>query len=147
MKLNFARLSPALGTLLAPSCRVSLFGGLMDNIQFSAELAKMHASHLDLAKHITHFLEEIFKDSKKARQPAFQTIVLGKQPYILDYKERKHVFVFNYAAAAVTLTTSEGINISLPPQVWTNIGFRPDTQLSSTATTALEIKCTDEVQP
>lgn len=92
---------------------------------------------------VDRFLAEL----KKKDEPLFHTFQLGTQPFRLNYKNRRHVFVYNYSTAAVTLAASDGQTVILPPQVWSNMGFQQGTSFTTTTTSLIEIKCTDEVIP
>jgi hypothetical protein len=103
---------------------------------------KDHAKEV-FQRAVDEFLAELYKKNT----PQSNTFQLGTQPFVLDYKNRRHIFVYNYSTASVTLAANDGQTVILPPQVWSNMGFNQGTSFNTTATTLIEVKCTDEVIP
>lgn len=70
------------------------------------------------------------------------------QPYVLDYKGRKHVFLWS-TAATLMLSFDDLGSITITPGVWYNISFDQGMRIfgNNTTTTTLYIKCTDEPIP
>lgn len=104
--------------------------------------SKDHAKEL-FQKAIDEFLSEVYKKNN----PISNSFQLGTQPFVLDYKNRGHIFVYNYSTASVTLASNDGKTVILPPQVWSNMGFNQGTSFNTTATSLIEVKCTNEVIP
>ena len=91
-------------------------------------------------------VDELRAEIGKANTPVFYNVQFGQQPFVLDYKNRKHVFVFNPTGSAIIMTTNDGISVTLPSQAWTNIGLEPSTAFSA-ASGRVVVKCTNEVTP
>lgn len=74
---------------------------------------------------------------------------ISKQPYVVNYKNRRHIFIFNPGSTALTLTDGTGEwKVSLPPNAWSNVSFPNSLQLTASAGPAIiKVKCTDEVVP
>lgn len=92
------------------------------------------------------YIEAVISSIERARDPEFDEYQLGQQPYVVNYKNRKHIFLFNPTVTAITLTSNDGISFVLPAQQWVNLGLRPSTPLSASSGRIL-IKCTDEAVP
>lgn len=72
------------------------------------------------------------------------------QPLVLDYQDRKHVFLYNPTNAPVVLNSEQGGEWStqVPAYGWANCSFPPGTRLkASVANTVIKAKSTDEVIP
>jgi hypothetical protein len=117
------------------------------NEQLLRQLNAEYATKDDIRDIFQHSVDQFLAELYKKNSPLSTTFQLGTQPYVVDYKNRRHIFVYNYSTTTVVLTSNDGKVINLPPQVWSNLGFQQGTSLSTTATTLLEIKCTDEVIP
>ena len=70
------------------------------------------------------------------------------KPYIIDYKERKHVYIW-LPSSALALSFEDYGSGTVQAQVWTNLGLPEGIRVFATAqtsgTTPLYVKCTDEV--
>jgi hypothetical protein len=74
---------------------------------------------------------------------------VSTQPYVVNYKNRRHIFIYNPSATAITLQdgTGEWV-IKLPANDWANVSIPNSTQLkASTGPAVIKVKCTDEVVP
>lgn len=91
------------------------------------------------------FIRKIEEQIYFARNPIYYDFTLGTQPYVVDYKGRKHIFIFNTNTTAVNLVSTEGFTIPLPPQAWSPIGHREGSRFNCTTLIPINIKCTDEV--
>lgn len=82
-----------------------------------------------------------------SRPPEFyQRLVGPNQPAMIDYRERRHLFV--WAPAAVTLQLPADLGqLALAAGSWTNVGLRQGTPVTASTTTLLLFKATDEVAP
>lgn len=121
----------------------------MDQSQFMNELAQAHGSISTKVNRLIEMFQTLEEDSKKSRDPVLYdlTVTTTNQPVVVMYKERKHIFVYNNSASSITLTSTDGYVLPLPPQVWSIVGFREGTRLTSSGAAMLSFKCTDEVQP
>lgn len=106
---------------------------------FSNPLTPAHLHEL-FDEFVRNFNENIYR----SRTPIYTNFTLGTQPWVVDYKGRKHVFVFNTSGTAVNLV-SGSFTIPLPPQSWTPIGHDQGTSFNGSAATMIIVKCTDEV--
>lgn len=116
-------------------------------------LREIHAKLGNLSRH--HIKEEfgtvieaVLADYRKREDPVYDTIVVGAQPYEVNYKNRRHVFAYNGTGSSITLTTPDGFwSTTLTAKTWTNISYPQGTQLSSATAAQFVIKCTNEVIP
>ena len=80
------------------------------------------------------------------REPIGATVqISATTPYIIDYKERKHLFIFS--ATSLTLTLEDLGNFALPSGQWVNMGFSTGTRVYASGQSSnvpLFVKCTDE---
>lgn len=84
----------------------------------------------------------------EARKPINDIAQISStRPYTLDYKGRKHVFV--YATSPLSLTIPGLGSYVLPSAEWTNLPFQEGAKItcSETSDQRLLIRCTDEVIP
>lgn len=74
---------------------------------------------------------------------------VSKQPYIVNYKNRRHIFIYNPSSTALTLTDGTGEwKTSLPAYTWSNVSYQNGVQLTASASPAtIKVKCTDEIVP
>lgn len=74
---------------------------------------------------------------------------VSKQPYIVNYKNRRHIFIYNPAATPLTLKDGTGEwTIALAATSWNNVSIPNGTQLTASSGPAtIKVKCTDEVIP
>lgn len=70
------------------------------------------------------------------------------QAYVVNYKNRKHIFIYN-PGAQMTLTDVAGEwKQTLNAQSWTNVSIPNGTRLTASSGPAvIKVKCTDEVIP
>lgn len=86
-----------------------------------------------------------------ARHPIDQSPqISATMPYIVDYKERKHLFLFS--TVSLTLTVEDIGTMTIAPNTFTNISFPQGYRLlasniSSTAPIYVYVKATDEIIP
>ena len=76
-------------------------------------------------------------------------MISSSNAYILDYRERKHIY-FWLPSTALTLSFGDYGSGLVQAQVWTNIGFPAAVPVLATgqvANTPIFVKCTDEVIP
>ena len=90
-----------------------------------------------------HLLEEV-----RRRSHIDQTYqISSSQAYIVDYKQRKHIYI--WSPTAISLTIEDYGTGSIPAQQWINIGIRDGCFVTAPAvtsgTTPLMVRCTDEV--
>jgi hypothetical protein len=69
--------------------------------------------------------------------------------YVVDYKNRKHIFAYNPHSTTVQLAdTANEFNTVLQPQTWTNISYAPGTQLKALfGPASFKVVCTDDIYP
>ncbi len=110
------------------------------------ELIK-HARHhekLDTLKQIERLLLAATK-----YPPIDQTVQFSAtQPYIVDYKERRHIYVWLPVAQAVSM--EDYGSGTLLAQVWINLGLQEGTRIfatGSSTTVPMIVRCSDEVIP
>lgn len=97
---------------------------------------------------IDHDLDQI-RQLLTPRDPidAMYQIELAK-PLVIDYKERRHLFIFS--ANSLTLTVEDFGTLSVSANTFTNIGgFPQGTRLTPTQTspTPVFVRATDETVP
>lgn len=96
-------------------------------------------------------IETVLADYRKREDPVYDTIVVGLQPYEINYKNRRHIFAYNGTGSSITLTTPDGFwSTTLTSKSWTNISYPQGTQLTGASVsppTTFVIKCTNEVIP
>lgn len=96
-------------------------------------------------------LERINKNLElliSGRRPLEQTYSISdSQGVILDYKNRKHLYI--YSQTSITLIIDQIIgNISISAKIWTNIDYEQGTKIFTSGTAApinVQIRATDEV--
>lgn len=94
------------------------------------------------------FIQRVVIEIRKSRNPEFQTYnISSSTPYVVDYKNRKHVFVF--VSANVTVTAPEIGTLTLVAGNWYNFSYIESTRFFASTTTIsqLYVKCTDEEVP
>lgn len=76
-------------------------------------------------------------------------LISATQPYVVDYKDRRHVFIWTPTSQAVSL--EDFGNGTLAAQVWTNLGLPQGLKIYATGVTngtvPIMIRCTNEVIP
>lgn len=101
--------------------------------------------HIEALKDIHHLLSERLV----SRNPLDATVQISStMPYVVDYKERKHAFV--WSAVVLTLSVEDGGSFAVPAGVWTQLDFPRGyrifaTNIASNAPIYVFIKCTDEL--
>jgi len=108
----------------------------------------MHShEHTDIE--ILKCLEDIASSLKQEREPIDATVMVSNtQPYVVDYRNRKHIFV--WFPTAQTISVDDYGTGPVQAQVWINLGLQQGTRLlitSVTAPTEIFIRCTDEIIP
>lgn len=91
---------------------------------------------------------DIIAIAVNARHPIDSTIQISStQPYIVDYKERKHLYLFS--AVSLTLSLEDLGTMTVSPNVFTLIDFPQGYRLYATnitgTSTYIQVKATDEV--
>lgn len=120
------------------------------NNQSNQELIKLldarfkYVEPQHLREMFSEFVSLVMGTIRKSEDPVFDEYQPGLQPYIVNYHNRRHLFVFNTAATDLTLNSTDGFQYLLPAQVWVPMGFKGGTAFTSVAGRLL-IKCTDEV--
>ena len=93
----------------------------------------------------------ITKLQKEPLTPEDQMYMVSvTHPYYLDYKERKHIYLWVPSASALTLSFEDYGTGAVPAQVWVNIGFPQGLQVlapNNATNTPIFIRCTDEAIP
>ena len=83
------------------------------------------------------------------RPPLDSLIMISStQPYIIDYRTRKHIFL--WTATTLTLLLEDLGQVGATQYTWTNIGFSTGMKIYAsgvTNPTAVFIRCTDETVP
>jgi hypothetical protein len=86
-------------------------------------------------------------DSVERREDIDASILISAtQPYILDYKKRKHIFC--YSANSLTLTLEDIGTIAIPANEWTEISFVAGMKItaqSQATPVLLLVRCTDQI--
>ena len=92
----------------------------------------------------------IAKLKKDPRTPEDQMyMVSATKAYVLDYKERSHIFLW-LPTSSLTLSFEDYGSGVVQAQVWVNIGFPQGLQVlapNNATNTPIFIRCTDEVMP
>ncbi len=73
--------------------------------------------------------------------------ISSTQPLIVEYKERRHLFI--WSANALTLTLEDIGTLSVSANTWTNIGYTEGMRLTPASNTivAVFVRATDESVP
>lgn len=83
----------------------------------------------------------------EGRQPVDAIyLVSDSQPFTIDYKERRHIFI--WSPNAITLKLEELGNYAISAYTWTNFSFTTGIKVYTSGQTnavAVFIRCTDEV--
>ncbi len=108
-------------------------------------LEKLEEQILEELQHLNTNLHTIIE----GRPPIFSAVQLSStMPYIIDYKERKHVYIW-LPSSALALSFEDYGSGTVQAQVWVNLGLPEGIRVFATnqtsGTTPLYIKCTDEV--
>lgn len=117
----------------------------MDALQDITEHIRHH-EQLDTLKQIERLL------LSQAYQPPIDDVfqISSSKPYVLDYQERRHVFLW-LPATSLTLSFEDYGTGIVSAQLWVNIGMPTSTRifapLLTTGTTPIFIRCTNEVIP
>jgi hypothetical protein len=113
------------------------------------ELLQAHKRHEDmLIKIVEHLVSEQNRKINLAKRKPFDEMVgiSAVTPIVLDYRERKHIFI--YSANALTLSLEDMGSLALSANTWTDISFRPGLYIfapgQGTTTAYVAVKQTDE---
>lgn len=83
------------------------------------------------------------------RSPIDQTIMASNtQPWVVDYRNRKHIFIWFPSAQSISF--DDFGTGPIQAQVWINIGMPQGTRMfitTATGPTEFMIRCTDETIP
>lgn len=94
----------------------------------------------------SELVEDVRASIKNANNPDFVDLTLGPQPYVVNYHNKKHIFLWaisNFTAQIGELGTFNFIGGN-----WYNISFRQGIIITpTTGNVNIFIKCTDEVVP
>lgn len=99
-------------------------------------------------KYMLALLEKIAANTSGTtiRAPLDHVVMISATtPWILDYKERKHIFA--YSATALILSIEDIGKVSLSANAWTSLDFLPGARIFATGQTAnvpLFVRATDE---
>lgn len=117
-----------------------------------------HIHHMNHAKldDIWSELKQLREEFAQQRDPVYSWVEvqtnaqsqLLTQPWVVDYKNRKHLFATIGASAPVVFLTPDGFQMTLNPGAWTSVGFDSGTVLvPNTATVNANVltKATDEL--
>lgn len=77
-------------------------------------------------------------------ESSYETVIIGQQPWIVQYKGRKHVYAYT-AQAGIVLTSSD-YSIALIQNGWTNVAVPDGTRFTGPSGLTIAVKCTDEVE-
>jgi hypothetical protein len=95
-------------------------------------------------------LRSLVESVREARKPVFKEYqISSSNPYIVDYQERKHIFLW-LPSTSLTLSFEDYGQGTVQAQVWTNIGMPVGTRVlavGQVANTPIFVCCTDEVIP
>lgn len=85
----------------------------------------------------------------EGKNPIDATLLISTtQPYVVDFKNRKHIFV--WSANALTFTIEDIGQIAVSANTWTNIGYQEGMRLVPQTTpnpVAIFVRATDESIP
>lgn len=86
----------------------------------------------------------------RTNDPQFDTEIpadVSLMPYVVNYKNRRHIYAYNPGTTAYTLKDTAGEwTTTIGPQAWKNISFPNGTRLLATTGPAiLKTVCTDEL--
>jgi len=93
-------------------------------------------------------LAKLVEGMLQAHQPINYVVnVSSSSPYIVDFKGRKHVFVYGTSSANLTIDTVGAF--TMPAATWTNLSFEQGTRIVNDSSTfvPLYVRCTDEAVP
>lgn len=121
----------------------------MDKIQELINLINLKFKYVEpqhLRELFTDMVNDIRASIKSAKEPDFVDFTLGTQPYVVNYHNKKHIFL--WAISNFTAQIGELGTFNFVGGNWYNISFRTGIPITSTTGTAnVFIKCTDEVVP
>lgn len=102
-----------------------------------------------LEQEILNTLQEIHESILQKRDPIDQTIMASStQPWVVDYRNRKHIFL--WFPTAQTVSFEDFGTGPVTAQVWMNIAMPPSTRMFITSSSALVefmVRYTDEIIP
>lgn len=102
-------------------------------------------------QHLRELFGELVTDVRatihKASDPDFMDQTLGPQPWAIQYRNRKHIFM--YAITTFTATIGELGSVTFTAGNWYNISFRAGIPITPTNPTSVTVlfKFTDEIVP
>ncbi len=103
---------------------------------------QQHKEQIDKLEEIKHALVK--------RPPIDETIeISATKPWIIDYHERRHIFIW-LPTAQLTLSFEDYGSGIVPLQVWVNVGMPSGIRVTATGqtnNTAIMVRYTDEVVP
>jgi hypothetical protein len=122
---------------------------LTERQQHHLELLQAHERNEKLLVKIAElFLSEQNRLKNLAKRKPFDEMVgiSAVTPIVLDYRERKHIFI--YSVNALVLSLEDMGTMSLAANTWTDISFRPGLYVyapaQSTTTAYVSVKQTDD---
>lgn len=112
----------------------------------------------DISEHVRHHQQwDTLKQIGRlllstAKHPPIDDVfqISSSKPYVLDYQERRHVFLW-LPSSSLQLSFEDYGTGTVSAQLWVNLGMpsgiRIFAPLVTTTTTPIYIRCTDEVIP
>lgn len=110
-----------------------------------ADISAHEHEKLTVLKQI-HALVELQHKAETPENYSFNGLALG-QPFVIDYKARKHIFIYQNSGASINLVNTEFGTVPLPNVSWTNWPFPQGSKWQLSANALLNIRCTDEAIP
>ena len=101
--------------------------------------------------HMSDMFRDVIENAKsryyRENNPEFTDQTIGPQPYVINYKNRKHLFM--YTPTSFTGTMQDLGTVSFVAGNWYNMSFRPGTTLTVTSVASVNVllKATDEIVP
>lgn len=81
------------------------------------------------------------------RTPVDNIVMISStQAYIIDYRDRRHIFV--WSPNTLTLTIEELGIVTIPQETWVNLGFTTGMKVFASgqaSSVPIFVRCTDEV--
>jgi hypothetical protein len=95
---------------------------------------------------IAQFLNDLLAIEQRSREPIDKLVQINDTtPYIIDYRERKHIYL--WSPNVLTLSFEDFGTGSISPRVWNNLGMPSGIRVLTVGQTVLVpifIRCTDE---
>lgn len=77
---------------------------------------------LDIRREAEAFFRLAIENLHEQNVPLYDIAIFGQQPWITNYKGRKHIYMHNNTNAAVVITSTDNIyKISIPANSWLSI--------------------------